>query len=162
MLGCSRRDAVPGRGNPSPTASGMMSGSGMMGSATSADMSTYMDLFNNHTQIHRTVEEIPGGVRTTTESGNPALAGQLKTHVAAMYQHVAQGQEVTCMSSSLPTLFHNAAGYHRQLTITATGVSVTETSTDPRLTQAIRGHAKEVSGFVEQGMPAMMGGMMGG
>lgn len=33
---------------------GMMSG-GMMGSATSADMSTYMDLFNRHTEIRRTV-----------------------------------------------------------------------------------------------------------
>jgi hypothetical protein len=91
---------VPGRGNPSPSAPGMMDGSGMMGSATPADMSTYMGLFNHHTEIHRTVQEIPGGVRTTTESDNPALAGQVKAHVAAMYQHVEQGQEVTCMSWS--------------------------------------------------------------
>jgi hypothetical protein len=39
---------------------------------------------------------------------------------------------------------------------------VTETSRDPRLVQAIRDHAKEITGFVEQGMPAMMRGMMGG
>src|SRR2546422_2108358 len=97
-LGCSLRKAAGGSGSPSPTGS-------MMGSATSADMSTYMDLFNHHTEIQRTVEEIPGGVRTTTESNDPALAAQLQTHVAAMYQHVGQGQEVTCMSSSLPTLF---------------------------------------------------------
>ena len=158
--GCSVRGATSSS-SPSP-GNGMMSGSGMMGSATSADMSTYMDLFNHHTEIRRTVEQIPGGVRTTTESDDPSLAAQLQTHVAAMYQHVGKGQEVTCMSSSLPTLFRNAGGYHRQLTVTATGVSVTETSTDRRLVQAIRDHAKEVSGFVEHGMPAMMRGMMGG
>src|SRR5437879_6289245 len=130
-VGCSLRGAVSRSGSPSPTGNGMMGGSGMMGSATSADMSTYMDLFNHHTEIRRTVEQIPGGVRTTTESDDPSLAAQLQTHVAAMYQHVGQAQEVTCMSSSLPTLFRNAGGYHRQLTVTATGVSVTETSSDP-------------------------------
>lgn len=65
------------------------------------------------------------------------------------------------MSSSLPTLFHNSTSYRRQLTFTAKGVVVTETSTDPRLTNAIRDHAQEVSGFVRDGMPAMMRGMMG-
>ncbi len=33
---------------------------------------------------------------------------------------------------------------------------------DPNLTQAIRAHAREVTGFVTEGMPAMMQGMMGG
>jgi hypothetical protein len=140
---------------------GMMSG-GMMGSATSADMSLYMDLFNRHSEIRRTVEEVPGGVRTTTESDVSALVGQLHAHVSSMYSHLDQRAEVTCMSGSLPTLFRNANGYHRQLTLTAKGVTVTETSGDPALTQAIRSHAQEVSGFVRDGMPAMMRGMMGG
>ena len=134
---------------------------GMMGSATSADMSTYMDLFNRHAEIRRTVEEIPGGVRTTTESDFADLVAQLQTHVSSMYSHVNQKAEVTCMSNSLPTLFRNAEGYRRQLTLTTNGVSVTETSSDPVLTAAIRKHAQEVSGFVRDGMPAMMRGMMG-
>jgi hypothetical protein len=33
-----------------------------------ADMRTYMEMFSRHTEINRTVAEIPGGVRTTTES----------------------------------------------------------------------------------------------
>jgi hypothetical protein len=37
-----------------------------------------------------------------------------------------------------------------------------ETSDDPNLTEAIRAHAREVSGFVRDGMPAMMQGTMGG
>ena len=134
---------------------------GMMGSATEADMSSYMNLFDRHTEIRRTVEAIDGGVRTTTESNAPDLVVQLQAHVSSMYTHLNQHAEVTCMSSSLPTLFRNSSGYRRELTLTAKGVLVTETSTDPQLANAIRAHAQEVSGFVRDGMPAMMRGMMG-
>jgi hypothetical protein len=136
-------------------------GGGMMG-AGPADMSLYMDMFNRHTEITRTVEEIPGGVRTTTRSGSPDLAAKLRAHVSSMYSHVDQGAEVMCMSDSLPTLFRSAGGYRRQLTLTPRGVIAEETSDDPALTEAIRAHAREVSGFVRDGMPAMMRGMMGG
>ncbi|HTE84734.1 MAG TPA: hypothetical protein VK821_08365 [Dehalococcoidia bacterium] len=141
-------------------AGGGMMGTGMMGSATQADMSTYTNLFDRHTEIRRTVEAIDGGVRTTTESDAPDLVGLLQAHVSSMYTHLDQHAEVTCMSSSLPILFHNSAGYQRQLTLTARGVVVTETSSDPRLADAIRVHAQEVSGFVRDGMPAMMRGAM--
>jgi hypothetical protein len=140
---------------------GMMSG-GMMGSATSADMGLYMDLFNRHTEIHRSVEEVPGGIRTTTESDAPDLVAQLQSHVLSMYSHLNQRAEVTCMSDSLPTLFRNPSGYRRQIALTSNGVTVTETSGDPAVARAIRAHAQEVSGFVRDGMPAMMHGMMGG
>jgi len=136
-------------------------GGGMMGAATSADMSSYMELFSRHRYIRRTVEEIPGGVRTTTEAGAPDLVALLQAHVSTMYDHVSHRAEVTCMSNSLPTLFRHADGYQRQLTLTEKGVSVIETSRDPALTSAIRKHAQEVSGFVRDGMPSMMRGMMG-
>jgi len=67
----------------------------------------------------------------------------------------------TCMSQSLPALFRHADGYRRQLTFTPTGVIAEETADNPDITQAIRAHAIEVSGFVDDGMPAMMRGMMG-
>ena len=141
---------------------GMMgSGSGMMGSATQADMSSYTKLFDRHTELRRTVETIDGGVRTTTESDSPDLVALLQAHVSSMYTHLNQHAEVTCMSSSLPTLFRNSTSYRRELTITAKGVVVTETSSDPPIASAIREHAQEVSGFVRDGMPAMMRGMMG-
>jgi len=139
---------------------GMM-GTGMMGSATQADMSSYMKLFDRHTELNRTVEAIDGGVHTTTESDAPDLIVLLQTHVSSMYTHLNQHAEVTCMSSSLPTLFHNSTSYRRELTLTSKGVVAIETSSDPRITTAIRAHAKEVSGFVRDGMPAMMRGMMG-
>ena len=140
---------------------GGLMGSGMMGSATQADMSSYTKLFDRHTELRRTVEAIDGGVRTTTESDAPDLIALLQAHVSSMYTHLNQHAEVTCMSSSLPTLFRNSTGYQRDLTFTSKGVVVTETSSDPELASAIRQHAQEVSGFVRDGMPAMMQGMMG-
>ena len=136
-------------------------GGGPMGVGP-ADMRRYRDMFMRHNQIDRVVEEIPGGVRTTTESDSSDLAAQLQAHVSSMYAQVAQGREVMCMSQSLPTLFRNPAGYRRQLTFTPTGVIAEETADDPTLVLAIREHAQEVSGFVRDGMPAMMQQMMGG
>lgn len=136
-------------------------GHGGMMNVGPADMRIYMDMFMRHSQINRVVEEIPGGVRTTTESNSPDLAAQLQAHVSSMYSRLGQGSEVTCMSQSLPTLFRSAASYRRQLTFTPTGVIAEETADDPNLVRAIRDHAQEVSGFVRDGMPAMMQGMMG-
>jgi len=149
---------------PAPGASGQPgigTQSPMMGDVTAADMSTYMDLFSRHTELHRTVQLIPGGVRTLTEADDPGLTAQLQAHVASMYAHLDQGAEVSCMSSSLPVLFRSSRRYRRSLANTASGVAVTETSDDPRITAAIRSHAAEVTGFVHDGMPAMMAGLMG-
>ena len=145
--------------NRGASGGGMMGG--MMGNVSDADMNIYMDMFNRHTELMRTVELIPGGVRTTTESDSPDLVAQLQAHVSDMYSHLNQNSEVTCMSQSLPTLFRHTNDYQRTLTLTPKGVQVTETSSDPALTKAIREHAHEVSGFVQDGMPAMMRGMMG-
>ncbi len=156
MAGGGEQMGSPGMMGPS-----MMGGGSMMGSATTMDMSTYMDMFNRHNEISRTVEEIPGGVRTTTTSDSPDLVAQLQAHVSAMYVHLDDGAEVTCMSQSLPTLFRRAPDYQRALTFIATGVIAVETARDPGVTRAIRAHAREVSGFVSVGMPAMMQQMMG-
>lgn len=123
-----------------------------------------MALFARHTELRRTVEEIPGGVRATTESTAPDLVAQLQGHVSSMYGHLDRGAEVSCMSQTLPTLFRRAGDYQRHLSFTPTGVVVTETSSDPEMTAVIRAHAVEVTGFVNDGMSAMMGpgGMMGG
>jgi hypothetical protein len=158
---------VRGSGRPAPPAEfggdGGMMGTGVMGNVGPVDMSRYMEMFNRHNEISRTVEEIPGGVRTITQSGSPELAAQLKAHVSSMYSRLDENAEVTCMSRTLPTLFRNSTGYRRRLTLTPAGVIAEETADDPTLTQTIREHAREVTGFVDQGMRAMMGsgGMMG-
>lgn len=136
-------------------------GDGAMVGVGGDDMGRYIQMFARHTELRRTVEDISGGVRTTTESDAPELAAQLKAHVASMYSHLTAGTEVMCMSQSLPILFRHAGGYRRQLSFTATGVVAEETSDDPALADTIRAHAREVSGFVRDGMPAMMRPMMG-
>jgi hypothetical protein len=125
-----------------------------------ADLNRYNEMFNRHSEIIRTVEEIPGGIRTVTQSNSPDLTALLQAHVSSMYARLDQGAEVMCMSASLPTLFRRAGGYRRRLTITPTGVMAEETADDAVLVQAIRSHADEVSGFVRDGMPPMMKGMM--
>lgn len=132
----------------------------MMGSADRSDMQVYMDMFQHHLEIRRTVEPLKNGVRTVTESDNPRIAALLQSHVSKMYQHVARGQEVRCMSDSLPTMFRHASRYRRQPSMTPHGIAVEETSDDANVLAAIRRHADEVSAFVREGMPAMMKGMM--
>jgi hypothetical protein len=142
------------------TPSGHANGPGMSG-VSGTDMSRYMNMFMRHGELRRSVEDIPGGIRTTTESDSPDLVAELQAHVSSMYSHLEQGTEVTCMSASLPTLFGRAPDYQRQISITAKGIVAVETASDPAVTQAIRAHAREVTGFVVEGMPAMMRGMMG-
>jgi hypothetical protein len=91
---------------------------GIFGGTNDMDMSTYMEMFSRHTELRRTVEDIPGGVRTTTESDSPDLVAQLQGHVSTMYSHLEQHSEVMCMSQSLPTLFARATDYQRQITFT--------------------------------------------
>ena len=165
-LGIAAGYAVRGRPTPPTRPASGRPGSGtrssMMGDVTAADMSAYMDMFSRHAELRRTVQLVPGGVRTVTEAADPALTARLQAHVASMYGHLNSGSEVSCMSSSLPVLFRNSRRYRRSLTNTARGVAVTETSGDPRVTAAIRAHAAEVTGFVKDGMPAMMAGTTGG
>ena len=100
--------------SPMPDGIARAQGPGMMG-----DMRVYMQMFNRHNEFSRIVEDIPGGVRTTTESNSADLVGQLQAHVSAMYSRLGEGDEVMCMSSSLPTLFRRAPDYHREITFTA-------------------------------------------
>ena len=123
------------------------------------DIQLYMDMFARHNEISRTVEEMPGGVRTTTESNSPDLAAQLETHVSSMYAHLGDGADVhePDPADPLPQRERVPSPTHSY----PAGVIAEETSDDPNLTEVIRAHAREVTGFVTEGMPAMMDGMMG-
>src|SRR5258708_15917237 len=69
-------------------------GPGMFGGTNSMDMSTYMEMFSRHGEFRRSVEDIPGGVRTTTQSASPDLAAQLQVHVSTIYSHLHQRAQV--------------------------------------------------------------------
>jgi hypothetical protein len=140
-------------------AQGMMHGD-MMGAG--GDMSIIHQLFANRGQIHRTVQEIPHGIQAVTESDNPDVTALIQSHVPKMYQRLDRGQTFPMirMVATLPTMFNNANRYQRQYELTPKGIIVTETSGDAEMVDVIREHAREVTGFVEEGMPAMMENMM--
>jgi hypothetical protein len=124
-------------------------------------MRTGMELFGRHAKIHRSVTELPNGVRAVTESDDPETAGLIQAHVSEMYQRLDQNDIFPYpMSRSVPAMFAHSTNYRRKFEAIPNGVTVTETADDPAMVAVIREHAREISGFVRDGMPAMMRGMM--
>jgi hypothetical protein len=125
------------------------------------DIQTIHQLFAYHTQINRRIEQIPGGIRTVTESDNPQVTALIQAHVSRMYERVNQHETIPMigMSSTLPTMIQATDQYQRQFHLTQKGVAIAETSDNPEMVKVIREHGQEVSRFVEQGMPAMMNRM---
>ena len=141
---------------------GMMGGGmgGMMGGMM-GPMRTGMQLFRHHSEIHRNVTVLPDGVRAVTESDNPEVAALIQEHVGDMYTRIDQDRPFAYpMSQTVPVLFRNTSRYRRQLEITPKGVAITETASDADMVKLIKAHAREISGFVTDGMPAMMRDMM--
>ena len=159
---------------------GMMPGMGMMGmgmmgmahdSATMAQLQVIHTLLTNHDRITRTVTNLPNGIRTVTESDNPALAAQIKKHVADMGSRVGAGDDpgLPIESEALHAIFRNKDKITTSYETTDKGVAVVQTSDDAATVAALQTHAAEVSDLVRGGMAALHtammknhGGMMGG
>lgn len=145
---------------------GMMDGgmSGMMGGGMGdmmGPMRTGMQLFRHHAEIHRKVTVLPNGIHAATESDNAQVVALIQEHVAAMYERIEQNRPFAYpMSRTVPILFKDTGRYSRQLQMTAKGVMVTETAADADMIKLIQAHAREITGFVVEGMPAMMRDMM--
>ncbi len=159
-------------------ASGMM---GMMGprmmmgmtpdARTQAQLQVIHTLFVNHDRIARKVENLPNGIRTVTESDDPALAGLIKQHVAEMGSRVKAGDDpgLPIESDSLHAIFRGKDTIKTSYETTAKGIAVVQTSDDAQTVAALQQHASEVSDFVQEGMTALhtammkkMGGFRGG
>jgi hypothetical protein len=138
---------------------GGMMGNGMGGRM--GPMRTGMALFRHHNEIRRQMTVLPDGIRATTESDNPDVAALIQEHVTSMYERIDQDRPFGYpMSRTVPALFRNTGGYRRQLQLTSKGVMVTETAESADMVRLIHAHAQEITGFVDEGMPAMMRGMM--
>jgi len=121
-----------------------------------ADMRGIHALFASRGQIHRTVTQIEGGVRTTTEADDPAVAAQLREHVQAMYTRLKEGRPINARDPLFAAIFENADKIHVNIENTPKGLTVTETSDDSAVTALIRRHAEVVGLFIENGMHEMM------
>jgi hypothetical protein len=157
-------------GGMGPGRMGMM-GMGMgHGSATTNEQADIHDMLTDHDRIKRTVTNLPNGIRTVTESDDPALAATIASHVADMTKRVEDGRDpkLPIQSPTLQLIFRNRDKIATTFEPTERGIVVVQTSTDPETVAALQKHAAEVNDLVKRGMAAahenMMknGGMMHG
>jgi hypothetical protein len=112
----------------------------------------FHELLAQHDKIKRTVEDIPGGVRTVTTSDDPEIAGLIRLHVRQMAARYEAGMPVR----KWDPLFVELLKHFDKITMTMEdvpgGLRVIETSDDPQVALLIRQHAhRGVSEFVERG-----------
>jgi hypothetical protein len=141
-----------------PSRRGGMCGGGMMGpgGGHGGDMMGIHALFARRDQIRRTVTQIPGGVWATTESDDPAVAAQLREHVQSMYARLKEGRPINARDPLFAAIFENADKIQVKIEDTPKGLTVTETSADPKVVALVRRHAEVVSSFIANGMQEMM------
>ena len=131
-------------------------GRGMgMGGNQPQDMKTIHALFDDHNKITRTVKNISNGVETITESDDPKVKALIVEHALAMKARLEKKQPIRQWDPLFAELFKHSDKIKMELTNTAKGVKVTETSTDPYVVKLIQAHAAGVSEFVKEGMSSM-------
>lgn len=120
-------------------------------------------MFLRHPDIRRSVTNLPDGIVTVTESGDPELAGLIASHVSGMIARIEDNRDpqVPIQSETLAILFANRALIRSEIEPTATGVKVTQRSDDPETVAALQRHAAEVSDLAARGMAAVHDSMMG-
>lgn len=138
---------------------GPMAGMHSGDAAFQADMQPVHEMLAGHEKIKRSVENLPDGIRTVTESDDPQVAQALKAHVASMEQRLKDGRIFNLFSSTLPVLFDNKDKLRTTVEMTENGSIVTQTSADAEVVAALQAHAGEVDELARDGMAAMMRGM---
>jgi hypothetical protein len=131
-------------------------------SATAEQLRVIHSLFANHERIKRTVTNLATGIRTVTESDDPAVAQWLKTHVADMMKRVEAGDDprLPIESPALHAIFRDKDKVRTTVEVTAKGVAVVQTSDDSKTVAALQEHASQVTGLVEEGMGTLHAAMM--
>jgi YHS domain-containing protein len=131
-------------------------GRGMgMGGNQPQDMKTIHALFDDHKKVTRTVKNIADGVETVTESDDPKVKALIVEHSWAMKARLEKKQPIRQWDPLFAELFKHSDKIKMELTNTAKGVKVTETSTDPYVVKLIQSHAAGVSEFVKEGASIM-------
>lgn len=138
---------------------GPMAGMHSGDAAFQADMQLVHEMLAGHDKIKRTVENLPDGIRTVTESEDPQVAQAIKAHVGSMEQRLKEGRIFNLFSPTLPVLFDNKDKIKTTVETTQKGSIVTQSSPDAKVVAALQAHALEVDELARDGMAAMMRGM---
>lgn len=108
-------------------------------------------LLDNRARIRRTIEQLPDGVETVTESDDPEVAAGIQTHVAAMHVRLTKRRGIHLRDPLFREVFRHADEIHMKIEDIENGVRVTETSDDPYVASLVQAHAHVVSQFIEHG-----------
>ena len=130
---------------------------------TMAEMHVIHQMLLQHEKITRTVTNLADGIRTVTESSDPAVAQLIKQHVASMTQRVADGSDpgLPMETPALRSIFRDSDKIRTTVEPTANGVIVVQTSIDANTVAALQQHASEVSDLARRGMTAAHEAMHG-
>ncbi|MBL8865511.1 MAG: hypothetical protein JNK93_08105, partial [Planctomycetia bacterium] len=108
-------------------------------------------LLENHKAITRNVKKLDNGVETVTESEKPEVAKKIQEHVPAMYERLKSGKGVRYWDPLFAEAFKHGKKMKMEITNTAKGVKVVETSDNADVVKIIQAHAEVVSQFVKNG-----------
>jgi hypothetical protein len=127
---------------------------GMAGDPThQEDMALFHFLLDHREEIRRSVQELPDGVETLTESEDPEIAGKIREHVRPCTP------SRRAVPSTAATALRRDSRYADEIEMTMVdtegGLRVRETSTDPYVAKLIKSHAEVVSRFLANGHPEM-------
>ena len=125
------------------------------GRTAASDMQVFHYLLANRQKIRRTVDQLPNGILTLTESDDPAVVEQLQAHVNAMVARMEDNRPIHARDPLFAELFRQAEHVKVQIERLPSGVRVTETSEDLYTVKLLREHARVVSLFLERGMSEM-------
>lgn len=139
------------------TSTGAAAGTGKEQAAVhsvSTDMVTIMTLLKNHATIRFVVQDIPGGERTRTTSGDPETTRAIRLHAREMRARVWQGNNIRPNDPLFVEIFRRHKEISDVITDIPGGVAEEETSPDSQMVLLIRAHARVVADFVRRGLPA--------
>jgi hypothetical protein len=129
---------------------------------TDIEVSDLKNIFQNHKEIKRTVTNIPNGIKTETYSEDENVRQSIVNHVSMMITRIQEGKnpEVIIQSPTLDVLFRYHDKIETEIELTDTGISVLQTSEDPKVVELLQKHAAEINDMVEKGMRAVHERMM--
>lgn len=119
------------------------------------EMQNAHTLVFNYQSITRTVQEIPGGVKTINTTTDPNLVETLRNHPKEMVKRIADGGHVRPWDPLFAELAKHADEVDMKYRNVKNGIEVISTSENPEVVKLIRAHAAKVSEFATRGRPAM-------
>ena len=125
------------------------------GRGPGVEMRNAHTLVFNYKSFTRKVEEIEGGVRTTTTTTDPNMLATLRKHPKEMADRMKAGGHVRPWDPLFAELGKYADEVDMKLRDVKNGIEVTSTSENPEVVKLIRAHAAKVNEFVSRGAAAM-------